>query len=581
MPPKGRGMNRRQFIKLAGSGSVTVALAGCSSDGGTETPEDTQTTDSGGDDNGGTDSTDTDGDGMAIEDNSMTALAGKSLRSLDPHKVSDDLTQVVGLTMYDPMMKVDADGRPIQHLITDMQAENDGKTWVFTLRDDVTFHSGNKLTADDVAYSANRWRALNTGYAGFWSGYVEQGEIEARNENTVAFNLAQPFGPFIASLVMFKVIDSALVKENEQSGDHGDRGDYGQQFLAESDAGSGPYQLDEYAGGDNVTFSYFEDYFQGWESGQFGDATIEFVQEESTTRQLMKQGEAEMTDQYLSPEAYADMESADNVTVVQEPQPQIYEIMMNCQKEPLDDVNVRKAIALAYDYETALNEIWATAEPCPGPVPSVMEGHNDDLQPYTQDVQAAKQAISDSSYTLEEINSSTLELSWISSVDLERRLSLLLKNNLSDIGITNVEVKGMPWTSWTGLIGDPSETPHFSNFFHSGDLPTPDNFTFKKYHPDASGTIVSASWFNSQEVFDDAGVSNLPTVMEEARTTMDTDQRLEKYKTAQEMIVQGYPSIFLSNPQYKLALSSNVVDSWQYSGGILGYPRQIYPLSLE
>lgn len=574
MPPRDRGVNRRQFIKLAGSGSVTVALAGCSSDD-TDEPEDT-TTDATGDDNGGTD-----GDGTAIEDNSMTAIAGKNLRSLDPHKVSDDLTQVVGLTMYDPLMKVDADGRPIQHLVTDMQTENDGETWVFTLRDDVTFHSGNQLTADDVVYSANRWRALNTGYASFWSGYVEQGEIEARDERTVAFNLTQPFGPFVASLVMFKVLDSTLVKENEQSGDHGDRGDYGQQFLVQNDAGSGPYQLDEYASGDNITFSYFEDYFQGWESSQFGDATIEFVQEESTTRQLMKQGDAVMTDQYLSPEAYADMESSDNVTVVREPQPQIYEIMMNCQKEPLDDVNVRKAIALAYDYETALNDIWATAEPCPGPVPSVMVGHNDDVQPYTQDIEAAEQAISDSSYTLEEINSSTLELSWISSVDLERRLSLLLKNNLSDIGITNVEIKGMPWTSWTEHVGDPSKTPHFSNFFHSADLPTPDNFTFKKYHPDASGTITSASWFNSQEVFDDAGVSNLPTVMEEARTTTDTDQSLEKYKEAQELIVQGYPSIFLSNPQYKLALGSNVADSWQYFGGILGYPRQIYPLSLK
>lgn len=569
-----RGVNRRQFIKLAGSGSVAVALAGCSGDGGTDTTEDTET-----DENGGG-SDDTDG-GMDIEENSMTAIAGKELRSLDPHKVSDDLTQVVGLTMYDPMMKVDADGRLVDHLFSDMQVEDEGTTWVFTLRDDVTFHSGNNLTAEDVVYSANRWRALNTGYASFWAGYVEQGEVEARDENTVAFNLAKPFGPFAASLVMFKVVDSTLVKENEQSGDHGDRGDYGQEFLSNNDAGTGPYKLDEYASGDNVAFSYFEDYFMGWESGQFGEAEIQFVEEESTTRQLMKQGNAEMTDQYLSPEAYTDMESSNNVTVVREPQPQIYEIMMNSQKEPLDDVNVRKAIALAFDYETALNDIWSTAEPCPGPVPSVMMGHNENVQPYAQDIEAAEQAIADSSYTLEEINSSPLELSWISSVDLERRLSLLLKNNLSDIGITNVEIQGMPWTSWTELVGDPSKTPHFSNFFHSADLPTPDNFTFKKYHPDASGTIVSASWFNSEEVFEDAGVSNLPAVMEEARATMDTDQRLEKYKTAQELIVQGYPSIFLANPQYKLALGSNVADSWKYFGGVLGYARQIYPLSLK
>ena len=58
--------------------------------------------------------------------------------------------------IHDYVIEQDAEGNLVPALATEWAASEDGLTWTFTLREDVIFHNGDPLTAEDVAWSWER-----------------------------------------------------------------------------------------------------------------------------------------------------------------------------------------------------------------------------------------------------------------------------------------------------------------------------------------------------------------------------------------------------------------------------------------
>lgn len=491
------------------------------------------------------------------EEHELVNLATQVIGTIDPAKHTDYTEVAAVLNYYDPLVYVDPEtNKPTDFIATDWRVENDGQTWVFDLRTDVPFHDGGTLTADDVVYTINRNLSLGLGYSSLWAGIIEPGTAEARDDTTVAFDTTERYGPFLATLVQLFIVDSETVKANEQDGEYGERGDYGQAYLKENVAGSGPYTLASWQSGDEMVFEAFDDYWQGWDANSFDTARMKVIEEESTIRTLMQQGDADMTSQFLSTESYEAMDRFDNVRVEEVSQLQLFHLPINVQKPPTDDINVRKAIIHAFDYETAIDDIIKGGARAAGPVPREMAGHNGNIEPYQQDLDAARAALEASDYTVDEINEMGLEQVFVANFPLERKIALLLTENLKEIGITEVENNPQQWATITDRAGNSDTTPHITHIFHTAKFPSPDGHTYLMYHPSSYGSYISMSWYSTDE---------LQQVLEEARTTVDLDQRLEKYKEAQELIVEGYPSVFVANPPYRIGLNENL-GGWAYRG---------------
>ena len=58
--------------------------------------------------------------------------------------------------VHDFVIEQDADGNLVPALATEWEASEDGLTWTFTIREDIKFHNGDTLTAEDVAWSWDR-----------------------------------------------------------------------------------------------------------------------------------------------------------------------------------------------------------------------------------------------------------------------------------------------------------------------------------------------------------------------------------------------------------------------------------------
>src|SRR5690606_232427 len=143
-------------------------------------------------------------------------------------------------------------------LATEWTVSDDGLTYVFQLRDDVRFHNGRTMTADDVVYSLERIADPATASPQA-SRFATVASAVATGEYEVTFTLTEPFAPFLSNLPNLSVVPQEVVAE------HGD--------LQQVAVGTGPFKLAEVVPDTYVLLEANPDYFR---EGQPGVAQVRY-----------------------------------------------------------------------------------------------------------------------------------------------------------------------------------------------------------------------------------------------------------------------------------------------------------------
>src|SRR5262249_20311969 len=154
------------------------------------------------------------------------------------------------------------------------------------------------------------------------------------------------------------------------------------------------------------------------------------VGEEATMRTLLASGQVDMIDQWRLPTTFQALAKTPGIVVDEKPSAQLYHIQLNTQRPPLTDVRVRKALALAFDYKTALEQIFRGAAPASGPVPVRVYGHAESVQPYQQDIEQAKHELAAAGIKPGQL---TFDYWFPPSVEAGRQVGLLFQSNLAQI----------------------------------------------------------------------------------------------------------------------------------------------------
>lgn len=143
-------------------------------------------------------------------------------------------------------------------LATDYTLSDDGLTWTFTIRDDAYFTDGEKVTADDVAFTLETAKAAR--------GSVDLTYMEsatARDETTVVIVLKRPASVFLNTLASIGIVP-----------EHAYGADYGTNPI-----GSGPYRFVEWRPQEQILFTANEDYYGGVPS--IKNVTVVFMSEDA------------------------------------------------------------------------------------------------------------------------------------------------------------------------------------------------------------------------------------------------------------------------------------------------------------
>jgi peptide/nickel transport system substrate-binding protein len=477
--------------------------------------------------------------------------------SLDPAKHQFLQTSTLAVNMYDPLLFVDPETQePTEHVATDWSVSNGGTTWEFTLRDDVTFHSGETLTAEDVAFSMDRLLGIGQGYSYLFSGVLDEGSTTAVDETTVRFELNNSFSVFPSALTRLFIVNKSAVAP-EASG-----GDYGSGYLQTNEEGSGPYQLGSWDQANaEIMLEAYGDHWRGWPENRLDQVQWRLVNEVSTIKTLFQQGDAHGVHLFFPDTTKREIAKFDNVRMKQEKEnsTNAYYIFQHSQKKPLDDIHVRRAIAYAYDYDTAINDILGGTQMA-GPVPGPLAGHNDDLSPITRDLEKANAELDKAEYSRSEINEITMEDSYDPSLPTNRQAALLLRNSLQEIGIESVSLVQEQFPALAERVQEQGTSPHFYHLFSPSTLPSAFSFLNGLFVPSAFGTTNGGHWFSPDE---------LQTKLNSAVQTGDAEKKKQLWNEAQAIIQENHPALFVAQMPVLMPLN-NSIDGWTFRGA-MGY----------
>ena len=133
----------------------------------------------------------------------LTLMKGIDAPHYDAQRTTWGPTSDIVNMFQDTLVALDWDGRtPIPYLARSWTVSADGKTYTFKLRDDVSFCSGKKFTAEDVVYSFKRLKDPATKGPYAWrAGNIK--ELRAPDPYTVEYELEEPFSELLLQLTMF------------------------------------------------------------------------------------------------------------------------------------------------------------------------------------------------------------------------------------------------------------------------------------------------------------------------------------------------------------------------------------------
>jgi len=333
----------------------------------------------------------------------MLVIANRidDITTLDPAQSfefagSDVSRNIYGkLVNFDP---ADLDGGYVPDLAASWTVSEDGKTITFTMREGVTFHSGNPVTAKDAEFSLRRAVTLNKTPSfiltqfGFTPDNVES-TIVATDDMTLQITTDQRYATsFVLNCLTATIggiVDSKVVMENEVDGD------LGNEWLRTNTAGSGAYSLGSWKPNESVTLVSNPDFYLG--APAMERVVVRHVQESATQRLMLERGDIDVA-RNLNPEDIAGVSGADGVAVDSELRGRLMYISMNQLHPILSNPKVVEAIKYLIDYkgmETSfLNGQYTIHQSF---LPRTYLGAIDD-KPFSLDIEKAKALLAEAGY---------------------------------------------------------------------------------------------------------------------------------------------------------------------------------------
>ena len=461
---------------------------------------------------------------------------GSAYDTMDPHATFDVGRVAYRLNCYDGLMRwVDNPPKLEPWLAESYTTSEDGKTYTFKLREGVTFHDGAPLTAEDVVYSMERILAVKKGAFPLFAPLVAPGSTKALDRHTVQFNLTTPSAIFAATTHDIYVVNSALLKRNERNGD------WGEAFISRNDAGSGSYIIRRFDPARGFLAQRFENHFLG----PAGIAEIDFryVAEVNSRVLGLIRGDFQGTGPYMPQDQITRLQGDGNLNVLEAESTRLFYACIHNQRAPMNDVNFRKALCHAFDYDGWINNILGgSVVRNTGVVPNPMWGAPKDLAGYTYDIDKAK-------WHLARVQAPMREIVVAGMIGYEQSIQAasLLQNGLTRAGIQS-RLLNEPWPVVSNKMRDPEQMYDLLFLWRSTYYADPHNW---------AGEILAterhrggnASYYSNPEV---------DRLLAEALATPEQAKRAPLYEQVARISSEDAAAIFIHNTKWYGPFRKNV-----------------------
>ncbi|HVM16177.1 MAG TPA: ABC transporter substrate-binding protein [Gaiellaceae bacterium] len=519
--------------------AFAAVAAGCGGDGGGDDGEATQTEpgQEGEAEGGGTLVFGTAADPVVLD--GALVSDGESLRAIDQ--------------MFEGLVTLEPGGTEIQPgLAESWEANDDGTSWTFQLREGVTFHDGEPFNAEAVCFNFDRWynfpAPLQSPSASYYwqtvfGGFANPAEgspgpddslyrsCEATDEHTVTLNLTRPSASFLGALALTNFTIASPKALQEFGADEGTvdeetgfrpTGTYG----TEHPSGTGPFKFESWARGDRLVLVRNDDYWG--EKAKIERLIFRPIPDNAARLQALQTGEIQGYD-LVEPQDMETIENDDSLQLLDRPAFNVGYVGITQSHEPLGQLEVRQAIAHALNREQVVTDFYAgRGEVAHAFMPPDLFGYAEDVQQYEHDPERARELLQQAGVQ------TPVELTFCYPTDVSRpympdprRNFEAFRANLEEAGF-RITPRALPWSpDYLGAV-DEGNCPLYLLGW-TGDFADPDNFlgTFFQTQQKAWG-------FENQEIFD---------ILDRAEVEPEEDARTELYQEANRLIMQFLPGV--------------------------------------
>ncbi|MFN8673648.1 MAG: ABC transporter substrate-binding protein [Candidatus Sericytochromatia bacterium] len=520
------------------------------------------------------------------EGTTFVAAFESDIPALDTIQVGDTTSHDVAYNIYNALVtyraEITKEGEKLIDLVPDLaekwDVSPDGKKYTFHLRKGVKFHNDRELIADDVKYSYERLANPKNASKGLWTTeaveikglkkFVEECKAEKKDAHLegikvidkytveIEFEKMIPFALHVLAMPYYFIVPKEEVEK------------WGQEFNTHP-VGTGPYKFKEWKRGKSLELVKNKNYFEKGlpyidnlvyeivpndvvRYGRFMNGQLDFVDNTSIPSSKF---EALINDEAFSKlgafkiRTLPEIEDLSQSLIMKKPILSTEYLGMNITKEPFNDKKVRQALNYAIDKQKIVDKVYAGKRTIArGVLPPGFPGFNEENKvPYPYDPDKAKQLLeeagwkdSDGDGFLDKNGKKLILNLWYNQREVLALLCSSVQADLKYLGI-DVELNSQQWAPYVEKIR--KGEANFFRFGWSADYPDPDNFLWTLFSKQNIGQD-NATNYNNPEV---------DKLLNEARTSFDWKKREKLYQSAEKIIVDDAPWIFLENEvQYKV-----------------------------
>jgi len=236
-----------------------------------------------------------------------------------------------GLTRFGP------DGSVNPGLASDWTISDDGLTYTFTLRQNVTFHDGTSMDADDVKFSLDRIGAEDSTNAqkALYAGITDVTVIDPQ---TVQITLDAPNGNMLFNLAW----GDAVIVAPESI-----------ETIKQMPIGTGAFKFDEWVQGDRVTLTRNDAYWG--DAPALETATFKFISDPTAAFAAVMAQDIDAFSGFPAPENLPQFDADPRFQVIRGSTEGETILSINNKLPPFDDVRVRQAVAHAIDRQAIID----------------------------------------------------------------------------------------------------------------------------------------------------------------------------------------------------------------------------------
>jgi peptide/nickel transport system substrate-binding protein len=454
------------------------------------------------------------------------------VRGLEPALSYDFTANPVTCNISEGLMKFTPAGE-LEPLLAESFEQPDELTYVYTLREGITFSDGSPMTADDVVASIARVRDPEVAGPMAWMYDIPQATVEKTDEKTITIKLGTPSALFryVVATTAGHVIPAAAIAE------------YGLDLLR-NPIGTGPYTFVKWDAGSEIELAKNPTYWQ--EGKPYFDRFIYKIVEEGTTRITgLKNGELNMITA-VPPDQLETVAGMETVNMQEVVGYTINQVTLRNDQPPFDDVNIRKAVNHAIDLKAIMENIVGDTgvQSRNTSVPPNMPGSaSDELEPVPYDLAKAKELMAASSMP----DGFATKLHVIAPSDVWVPQAVAIQEALKELNI-EVEIVQLPYAD-------------FQTLQQAGDYEGMMNFQWGADFPDAAGNLIPLFLSTSLPPQNNHYYYNNPEVdqlLNDSEKELDQEKRLQMLREAQRLISADQPGIFLEHWKSFLPMSTSL-----------------------